>query len=549
VVEGVLALAVDQGPTPARIIDPTCGGGGFLLAGLDLLVTRGVPAREALRRVAGLDIDPGAVAACRWSLALWALARCSPGRETGADAAVVVETEPKLDPGEAIDLAVAAVARGDSLVDLAPGLTSAGGEGPRPEPGSDRESGPVLVVGNPPFASPLKKGAMPATADRYRADRSHLLGPYADLAALHLLRAVETAPPGSTVALVQPLSVLSSRDAEGLRHHLDQVAPMRALWAAREAVFDAGVRTCAPVLAVGADGGGGADPPAKTCGGGANRSGGGRQGRGLVRLARGSAVGAVGAGRGERWSHLAAAALGAPPLPPMSGRLGDLAKATAGFRDEHYGLVAACREEGELGPGAPRLVTVGAVDPLAVSWGVEPFRFGGVDRQRPVIDRSALSDRVRDWLDRQLRPKVLLATQTKLLEPVVDRSGGLVPATPLIAVHGDLDDLDRVAAVLLAPPVVLWAWRQWLGAALTVDTVKLAARQVVELPLPSDHDAWDEAARLVATVGPSNRASARDVAPRVARLMTAAYGAADEVFQWWLARLDGSATGDAGGER
>jgi hypothetical protein len=397
----------------------------------------------------------------------------------------------------------------------------------------------VLVVGNPPFASPLKRGAVPETAERYRSARSELLGPYADLAAIHLLRAVETAAPGSTVALVQPLSVLSSRDTEELRRHLDGRAPARALWAAREAVFDASVRTCAPVLTVGGQAGT-------------------RRAERVV-LARGRQVEPAGSSRPDRWSNLAAAALGAPPLPALSGRLGELVSATAGFRDEHYGLVAACREEGELPPGAPRLVTVGAVDPLWTSWGVAPFRFGGVDRCRPVIDRTVLTDRVGAWLDRQLRPKVLLATQTRLLEPVVDRTGDLAPATPLIAVHADPGDLDRVAAVLLAPPVVLWAWRRWLGTAMAADAVKLAARQVGELPLPDDVDAWDEAARLVASVAPAQgvagepaREVARETAREVARLMTAAYGADDAVLRWWMERFDrrpGERTGPAADQR
>jgi hypothetical protein len=98
--------------------------------------------------------------------------------------------------------------------------------------------------------------------------------------------------------------------------------------------------------------------------------------------------------------------------------------------------------------------------------------------------------------------------------------------------------------------VVLWAWRRWLGAALVVDAVKLAARQVGDLPLPIDGDLWDEAARLVATVGPTvagsavsgqpSESGAESVGPivrEVARLMTAAYGADDAVFRWWLERF------------
>lgn len=513
VVDGLLALAA--GPATSRaalVVDPTCGGGAFLLAALDRLVAAGIEPAEALSRVAGLDVDPGAVQVTRWGLALWWRARAGTG------------PEPALDVGQ-----------GDAL-----------------DPWPDRwRRGPVFVIGNPPFATPLKQGTLPETAARFRADRADVLGPYADLAAIHLLQAVGQVAPGSTVALVQPQSVLAGRDTEGLREHLASVAPLRALWAAREAVFDAGVRACAVVLDVG----------------GPVEAGDGTEAEVLV--AHGPAVTVGGLRPRASWGELAADALGAPPLPasltrppPSSGsrsgstsaprgrRLGDLVTATAGFRDEHYALVAACREaapdDEADGQGAARLVTVGAVDPLWTAWGTAPIRFGGRDWDRPVIDRSALPPRIAGWLDRQLRPKVLLATQTRLLEPYVDRDGILAPATPLIAVHADADQLHRVAAVLLAPPVVAWAWRRWFGTAMAIDAVKLAARQVVELPLPADLDRWDEAAALLAAPagrqserGPDDggRAAAQAVAVEVAQLMTGAYGASGEVYEWWQDRL------------
>jgi len=523
VVDGLLALAVELAadhPLPPLVVDPTCGGGAFLLAALDRFVGAGVDPARALGRIAGLDLDPGAVQVTRWGVALWWLARSGSG------------------PVPALD-----VTRGDALA-------------PWPE---RWRRGPVLVIGNPPFATPLKQGTLPDAAARFRAARADVLGPYADLAAIHLLQAVEQAAPGSMVALVQPQSVLAGRDTAGLRARLASAAPLRALWAAREAVFDAGVRACAVVLDIGstADAAGGGGPDAE------------------VVIAHGPTVAVSGRRAPATWGELAADALGAPHLPTAltawpaggrgAGRLGDLATATAGFRDEHYALVAACREaaaeEDADGRSTARLATVGAVDPLHLAWGVAPIRFGRRDWNRPMVDRHALPPRIGGWLDRQLRPKVLLATQTRLLEPVVDREGIVAPATPLIAVHADADQLDRVVAVLLAPPVVAWAWRRWFGTAMTIDAVKLAARQVGELPLPPDRDRWSEAAALLAaaTVGtaagaapaaaePSAapdgdrtdcaaRAAAWAVAVEVARLMTEAYGASPAVFEWWRERL------------
>ncbi len=494
VVRGLVALATADGRVPATILDPTCGGGAFLLAALDRVVELGLDPGAAVARVAGTDIDPVAVQVSRWSVALWAAAN-----------------------GEGIDPASLAIRRADALA-----------EGPVEGPIDDRD-GPLLVVGNPPFATPLRSGRLGPAAASYRAANRDLLGPYSDLAAVHLLAALGRAQPGSTIALVLPQSVLSGRDTQALRQHCHRAAPLQALWATREAVFDAGVRACAVVLRVGAEA-----PPS-------------------VVLAQGPQVAPVERSDPDpdgpdRWADHAARALGAPALPPTlagpapsggasAGTLGDLAETTAGFRDEYYGLVDACREwEGPAGGEPNRLVTVGSVDPLDPGWGRVACRLGGRRWLRPTVDVDALDAKVGRWVEQRLRPKVVLATQSRVLEPVLDRAGTLIPATPLIAVAADPDDLDRVAAILLAPPIVAWSWQRWFGSALSVDALKLAASQVRLLPLPLDQAAWAEAAALVGTadlVDPDERATLAD---RVAATMNRAYGAGDEVLEWWRAR-------------
>ncbi|MEM7322160.1 MAG: N-6 DNA methylase [Actinomycetota bacterium] len=485
VVEGLVRLAVpgDQ-PPPAFVADPTCGGGAFLLAALDHLVAGGVTPTAALASIGGQDIDPDAVVVTGLSIRCWAAANGV--RDVDPDTIVTC--------GDALD------------------------RYPDPWPTSG------VIVGNPPFGTPLRTGAVADSVTRFREGRENLLGPYADLAAAHLLAAVERATAGATVALVQPQSVLSGRDTEGLRTHCRSRAPLRALWAAREAVFDAGVRACAVVVAPGAE----TDRPVRLA-----------AGPDVTPVDRGSSVVA------GSWSGLAAAALGAPSLPieltsptEETGRLGDLITATAGFRDEYYGLVAACGEwTGDDGAEPNRLVTVGSVDPLGSLWGTEPIKFGRRPWHRPTVDLDALDGKVRAWTERQMVPKVVLATQSRVLEPVVDRIGTLIPATPLLAIHADAEDLDRVAAVLLAPPVVAWAWQRWFGSALAVDALKLAARQVAELPLPTDRGAWQEAAAMVAAAPDRQPAAAAwALACAVAEVMNRAYGADDGVYRWWLAR-------------
>ena len=482
-------MGVDSGVASATR-PRTTGSGVYQAPRADRFVALGDTPQAALAKVAGLDIDAGAVEAARWSLELWAAAHGVAANDFSVN-----------------------VRRGDALRGY-----------PTDWPGV------ALVIGNPPFATPLRTGAVPDEVAAFRDGREHLLGPYTDLAAMHLLAAVERCEPGSVVALVQPQSILAGRDTGPLRTHCDRVAPLSAMWAAREPVFDASVRACAAVLQPGAD-----RPDA-------------------VQLASGPTVEPLGtvpaedAARESAWPTYAARALGAPTLPVALGasggssqsgaeRLGSLIEATAGFRDEYYGLVSACSEwDGSVGEEPNRLVTVGAIEPLASRWGVADCRFGGNKWLRPTINLDALSPKVRSWTERRLAPKVVLATQSKLLEPVVDRDGTLVPATPLLALHADVDDLALVAAVLLAPPVVAWAWQQWFGSALAVDALKLAARQVTELPLPTDRKMWERAAEMIVDAPNRSVEEGWSVSCDVAAAMNTAYGADPSVLAWWTKR-------------
>jgi len=288
VVEGLLAVALPGPDVPTFVADPTCGGGAFLLAALDRLVTLGLEPREAIDRVGGVDLDGGAVDVSRRSIELWALRQ-------GLDISRV-----------AID-----VSQGDALK----GFPS-------------QWARPLVIVGNPPFASPLRKGAIPESAAQFRSDHDQVFSSYTDLSALHLYAAVKHAGPRSTVLLVQPQSVLASQDTELLREALELEAPIDALWVARESVFDAGVRVCAPLLRTRPDH------------------------RPSVSLWSGPRVESVSTTKRGPWASYAARALGAPPSPSVCWdtpqRLGDLVTATAGFRDEYYGLLASCREQNEV---------------------------------------------------------------------------------------------------------------------------------------------------------------------------------------------------------
>jgi hypothetical protein len=220
-----------------------------------------------------------------------------------------------------------------------------------------------------------------------------------------------------------------------------------------------------------------------------------------------------------------------------------LASATAGFRDQYYGLTGHVEEDDGQGTDRrdrPRLITSGLIEPGGVAWGRRPTTFARQRWQRPVVRLDALEPKLRAWVEPLLMPKVVVATQTRVLEAAVDEDGGWWPSVPVIAVvPNQPGDVWRVAAVLLAPPVCAWAWARHAGGALGGDAIKLAAREVLDLPLPIDQDAWERGAEQARIVG----RSAEPVVARAALLelgavMCDAYRVDTEpVLSWWAARL------------
>jgi len=506
-------------PRLATVHDPAVGGGAFLVAAIDRAVGAGADPLDALDRVSGTDLDPVAVAVARTALALAAV-------EHGADpAAAVARTGRRI--GRADGLLDGAVARG---VDL--------------------------VVGNPPFLGQLRRGTARdrATAAALRDRYGDAVRGYVDAAALFLLAGLESVRPGGRVVLVQPESVLGTRDAEGVRAAVVEAADLIGLWIADGPAFaDAAVDVCAVVLERRSGGPAPADRP----------PGAPARVRLAVGVERWREAGDAPVPTPRTWSPLLAAARGVPAvvLDPEAGTLADLATATAGFRRHHYALAPLVEDldaaDGSDGqdvaddPDVLAVLTVGLVDPWHVAWGERPARIAGRVRMRPVVRRlalAALADgggpdaTVGVWFAARLGPKVLVAPQTRVVEAIADPDGRYLPAVPLVAVEPgpDVDDpvawTGRVAAALSAPPVTAWALAESAGTARSADALKLAARQVLAVPLPSDRDRWYAAADAL---------SAGTPLVEVAGDLTAAYGLApdDPVVDWWRARLPGASRG------
>ncbi len=456
----VVDRALDGVPEPpAFVVDPACGGGVFLLEILDRLRSAGIEPADCVRRIAGIEIDSTAAATTRQALQAWQLLH---GVANPVEATIAVM---------------------DSL-----------DAWPSTWPQAD------LIVGNPPFASPLKSGSIPESAQAYRSHHSEVLGPYADLAAIHLWRATQVLAEGGRLAFVAPVSIVNARDTGRLWRRFEAEADAVSVLIPASSPFEASVRVFVPVFEI----------------------------RRVDRSRRRSLAAAV------------AEAIGLPTvdIADDAPTLGSIASATSGFRDEFYGLAEHVREaQADLGRFG-RLVTVGSIEPLECSWGVKSTKFAKAKWDRPVVVRSELNERVGNFVEAQMVPKVLVATQTKVLEPVVDPVGDLIGVTPTIIVTSDQP--AHVAAMLLAPAVNAIAVGRWFGTGLSETALRPTASTLLDLPLPTNREAWDEAAELVQTTASSIDGSqvppSAETLIQVAELMQDAYGGPDELIDWWRTR-------------
>ncbi|HVM13304.1 MAG TPA: hypothetical protein VM287_03140, partial [Egibacteraceae bacterium] len=301
------------------------------------------------------------------------------------------------------------------------------------------------------------------------------------------------------------------------------------LWLAGEPVFTAGVRVCAPIFAVG-----------RPQGAVSRRAGAAFRHLPALQLAPGELR------SWPSWAGIVADVLGVPAVDHRgAGTLDDHCRATADFRDQYYGLIPYVFDEDEGRTDErrfPRLTTTGLIDPGRSLWGLRSARFAKRTYTRPRVDVERLRQEslLGPWsLARQV-PKVLLATQTRVLEAVVDESGHWLPSTPTITVEAPPPRLWHVAAALSSPPLAALALRRHAGAALSTDAIKLRAADVAALPAPRPGADWDAgAAALRAASAATSEPAWRQALRHVGSALCRAYRVdnADDLLGWWLGRL------------
>lgn len=357
------------------------------------------------------------------------------------------------------------------------------------------------VVTNPPFLNQLQ-----VRTARSRADAGTLVdawGPaamgYADTANLFMILAVRIVRPDGMVGIILPEPLLAARDAAAARRIVGARTEPHRVWRPGLGAFDAGVRVFVSVLRRSAP----ADGPWA---------------------------------RGE-WARVAPSDAPACTVDAR-GTVGDMAQVTADFRDQYYG-VTAIAVDAETGDGAP-LVTSGLIDPARMWWGRRPATLARTKMLHPRAAVAHLSPPLQRWARARLVPKVVVATQTRVIEAAVDEQGAWLPVVPVISAVPSPDRLWHLLAVLLAPPVSAVAHRDHTGSALSADAIKLSARQVAALPLPVDDERWDAgaaAAREAMHAGDGD--GWRHALQETGERMCAAYGVdTDEVMPWWTERVD-----------
>lgn len=404
----------------------------------------------------------------------------------------------------------------------------------------DARNGFDSILSNPPFQNQLRSRTSfdRGLAALQKVNAAGRTSAYTDAAAVFLDLALGLVREGGTVAMLLPQSVLASRDVEAIRAEMLRSARLEHLWISGEHAFDGAlVATCAPVMRMG-----------KPTDGDVSRS----HTLGFTVLAD-IRVDAESKDNLGTLAHLTSAARGIPKFGfEACGTLADIAMATADFRDEYYGLEGLI-VEAETGSLRDRnlmpVVTSGMIDPAVCHWGVKPTRLHKKRWLAPCIDPEKLAEgRIARWLEKRLVPKLMLATQTRTLEVFVDVAGRYVPCMPVITVTArDESRLWHAAAALASPVATAVAFERYAGTAMTSDAIKLAARQVLTLPVPVDVAAWDRGAEMFRTAQGAECDEERVGAlVESGRLMCGAYRVggveSERLMGWWIERVEARQT-------
>ena len=139
------------------------------------------------------------------------------------------------------------------------------------------------------------------------------------------------------------------------------------------------------------------------------------------------------------------------------------------------------------------LITVGMIDPLRNRWGSDQFRYAGRTWLKPVVNLTSLladDKELYDWVQDRLKPKILLATQTKVLEVLPDPEGQLIPSTPTISIECS-EEIWKITSALSSAAISAFAFQKFMFC-IILRHHKNHLKQVNALPLPPISDYWSK---------------------------------------------------------
>ncbi len=347
-----------------------------------------------------------------------------------------------------------------------------------------------VVLMNPPYRGRMRTNndAITTLTDALSTRFGDRLGPYADPAAGFMLLGLDLLSAGGRLGVIVPVSIVAARDAAQVRSALSRTCDTVTCWSA-PAAFEAQVHTASLVMERRPES---RDTPCP-------------------------------------WPSMLASAAGVPLIDTIpAATIGAIATATADFRDEYYALrdhLVEC----DVCDNAVGLLTCGLVEPGLHLHGQRPARVLGTRWQAPGVRRA--SD-IEQLLVQRLVPKVIVATQTPLIEAVADPEGQWLPVTPLIRVSPeDPDHLWRIAVSLFAPQASALALHRHFGAGRAPATLRLRAKDVEALPLVDDSPSLAAAIAALQSVTPASLIQA-------GHACAAAWGPfPDGLLDWWVSRL------------
>ena len=510
------------------ILDPACGSGNLLIAAARELVRAGCSKAAIASAMHGVDIDPIAVSIARTRLAHFL--RLGPVATRQLSRQVRV---------------------GDALFE------------------KNLQSAFDIVLGNPPFLNQLIGATV---VDRRRAQKlverfDGAVRGYADMASAFLLLGAQALKPGGRMAMIEPVSVLSAAHAHLVRERVGKLAQLECIYFERQRWVSASTHVAIlAFVSVQSRGAVNAASSVKKSGAQVKGKHALRAGTGIT----GNDIAATGtratgiAGRAARknqrhslrvlpspaltlpwsawqgrWSAAMAAHAGVPRMKQRAhGVIGDRARVAADFRDQYYGLRGAIKDS--KSSHGLRIVTTGLIDWAHCMWGDRPVRLLGKVWKHPEANERAIADDpyMKDWLADAKRPKVVVAVQTKALEAVVDTTGHMAPSVPLIrVVPHKRADLWRILAVVLSPATSAEAWWRHAGAGLSPHALKLSAKQIAALPLPTNMSAWNRAAdvleKLHHTVGDAREKRIDEFAWLAMEASEVAQEERAALWAWW----------------